>query len=79
MKVRVHVYGTLRQDFPDPQASEGIDIEMSAGTTVKDFLAFVNISASRGAAVVRDGLVLKADEEIRDGDRLMLFQAAHGG
>jgi sulfur carrier protein ThiS len=79
MKVRVQVYGTLRQDFPGYQPSEGIDIEIPAGATAKDFLMLVNVSASRGAVVVREGLVLKADEKIVDGDRLTLFQAAHGG
>jgi sulfur carrier protein ThiS len=79
MKVRVQVYGTLREYFPGYEPSEGIDCEMDAGGTVKDFLVFMNISPSRGASVVRDGLVLKPDAEIRDGDRLMLFQVAHGG
>ena len=79
MKVKVQVYGTLRNDFPDCQSSDGVDIEMSCGATVKDFLAVVNIPASRGPAVVRGGHVLKLDEELRDGDRLILFQAAHGG
>ena len=59
MKVKVQVYGTLRNDFLECQSPEGVDIEISAGATVKDFLAVVNISASRGPAVVRDGRVLK--------------------
>jgi len=38
MKMRVKLYGTLSQSFPGYQHSQGIEVEIPDGATVKDLL-----------------------------------------
>ena len=79
MKVWVKLYGTLSQLFPGYQPSQGIEVEISEGTTVKDLLALLEISDSQGAVVVVEGRVLKADDKIRRGVPVIILQAIGGG
>ena len=79
MKVKVKLFGTLGQRFPGYQHSEGIEVEFPEGTTVKELLALLEISESRGIVVIMDGRILKADEKIRRGVLVNVFQAFYGG
>ena len=79
MKVKVKLYGTLNLLIPDYKPSEGIEIEIPDGATVKDLLAHLNISEMRGVAVIAGGRVLKADEKVQDGLPLDVFQSIQGG
>jgi molybdopterin synthase sulfur carrier subunit len=77
MNVQVKLYGTLR--FPGYQPSQGIEVEIPDGTTVKDLLALLEISESQRAVVIVEGRILKADDEIRPGVPVSVLQAIHGG
>ena len=79
MKVWVKLYGTLSQQFPGYQPSQGIDVEIPNGATVKDLLALLEISESQGAVVVAEGRVLKADDKIQRGVPVIILQAIRGG
>ena len=79
MRMRVKLYGTLSQQFPDYRHSEGIEVEIPEGTTVKDLLARLEISESQGAVVAMEGRILKADDKIRCGVPVNVLQAIHGG
>jgi sulfur carrier protein ThiS len=79
MKVKVKLYGTLRQPFPDYQHSQGIEVEIPDGATVKDLLALLEISESRGAVVIVEGRILKADDKFRCGVPVSVFQTIQGG
>jgi sulfur carrier protein ThiS len=79
MKLRVKLYGTLSQQFPGYQHSEGIEVEIPDGGTVKDLLAHLEISEKQGAVVVRDGQILKADDIIRNGVHIHVLQSLSGG
>jgi len=79
MKVSVKLYGTLSQQFPDYRHSEGIEVEVPEGTTVKDLLDRLQISESQGALVAMEGRILKADDTMRCGVPVNLLQAIHGG
>lgn len=52
---------------------------MTAEATIKDFLAFLKIPKSHCAMVVRNGHVLKADEQINHEARHLLIPAVYGG
>jgi molybdopterin synthase sulfur carrier subunit len=77
MNVKVKLYGTLR--FPGYQPSQGIEVEIPDGTTVKDLLALLEISESQRAVVIVEGRILKMDDEIRCGVPVSVLQAIHGG
>lgn len=79
MKVRVKLYGTLSQHFPGYQHSQGIEVEIPTGATVKDLLDLLEISESQGAVVIMDGRVLKPDDQIQQGVQVNVLQAIRGG
>jgi sulfur carrier protein ThiS len=79
MKVSVKLYGTLRQQFPDYRHSEGIEVEVPEGTTVKDLLDRLQISESQRAVVAMEGRILKEDDAMRCGAPVNILQAIHGG
>jgi len=79
MRMKVKLYGTLSQQFPDYRHSEGIEVEIPEGTTVKDLLACLEISESQGAVVAMEGRILKPDDKIRCGVPVNVLQAIHGG
>jgi sulfur carrier protein ThiS len=79
MKIRVRLYGTLRQNPAASVASEGIEFELPEGATVRDLLRLLGISESRGAAVVMGGRVLAPEDEMQSEARVDVFQSIGGG
>jgi thiamine biosynthesis protein ThiS len=79
MKVKVKLYGTLSSHIPEYKLPQGIDVEIPDGATVKDLLSHLEILETRGAAVIANGRVLKADDEVQDGSSLDVFQSIQGG
>jgi sulfur carrier protein ThiS len=79
MKLRVKLYGTYSQRFPGYQHSQGIEVEIPDGATVRDLLALLEISESQGAVVITEGRVLKADDKMRCGVPVNVLQAVRGG
>jgi sulfur carrier protein ThiS len=79
MKIRVRLYGTLRRDPPAGGQSEGIEVELPQGATVRDLLRLLGISEARGVAVVMGGRVLAADEVMKTAGHVDIFQSIGGG
>jgi len=79
MKLRVKLFGTLSQRFPGYQHSQGIEVEIPDGATVKDLLALLEISESQGAVVAMEGRIRKPDDKMRCGVSVHVLQAIHGG
>ena len=79
MKVRVKLYGTLSQRFAGYRHSQGMEVEVPNGATVKDLLALLEISESQGAVVITEGRILKADDKMQPGVPANVLQAIGGG
>ena len=79
MEVRVKLYGTLSQRFPDYQPSQGMQVEIPDGATAKDLLALLEIPESQGAVIVAEGRVLKGDDRIQCGVSVTVLQSIGGG
>ena len=79
MKVKVKLYGTLSSHIPEYKPSQGIEVEIPDGATVKDLLTYLKILETRGAAVIANGRVQKADDELQDGSSFDVFQSIQGG
>ena len=79
MKIRVKLFGTLPQRYPDYDSSQGLEVEIFDGANVKDLLARLEISASDGGLVAIDNLVVRHDHELKDGASVRIFQRAFGG
>jgi thiamine biosynthesis protein ThiS len=79
MKVMVKLYGTLSLHVSEYKPFQGLEIEIPDGATVKELLAHLEIFEMRGAAVIANGRVLKADDKVQDGSTLDVFQSIQGG
>jgi molybdopterin synthase sulfur carrier subunit len=79
MKVEVKLYGTLAQHFLDCLPSQGMEVELPDGVTVKGLLALLEIPESQRAVVIVEGRILKADDQLRDGVPVSIMQAVGGG
>jgi sulfur carrier protein ThiS len=79
MKVRVKLFGILSQRVPGYQQSQGMEIEVPDGATVKDLLALLDISEPRGVTVAVEGRILKADDRIGCGAPVHVLQILSGG
>ena len=54
-------------------------VELPAGTTVAGLLAAVGIDRGRTLIVGRDGWAIDLDDEVRDGDRILVSPVFSGG
>lgn len=79
MRVKVKLYGTLSQRFPEYRHSEGLEVEIPEEATAKELLALLGISESQGAVVIMEGRVLKADDKIPGGSPVNVLQTIYGG
>jgi sulfur carrier protein ThiS len=79
MKVTVKIYGTLCQHVPDYKRTDGLELEMPVGATVKDLLALLRISQAQGVLVIMEGRVLNVDSPVRNGALVNVMQAVGGG
>ena len=79
MKVRVKLFGTLPQRYPDYDSNRGLEVEIPDDATVKDLLAHLEFSAADGGLVTIDNQVVQHDHELEDGVSLRIFQRAFGG
>ena len=81
MKVKVNLYGTLAQKVPGYQQSQGIEVEVPEGATVKELLSILQIPAlgHDKAVVAIDGRIRKANDEIPSDAHAQIFQPMHGG
>jgi len=79
MRITAKLYGTLSHRFPGYQQGQGMEVEIPDGATVKDLLALLEISESKGTVVAMEGRILKGDDTIRRGVPVHVFNAIHGG
>ena len=79
MKLKVKLFGTLGQRFPNYQPSQGIEVGIPDGATAQDLLALLEIPESQRAVVIVEGRILKVDDEIPGGVPVNIVQAIGGG
>ena len=79
MKIRVKLFGTLPQRYPDYDPSQGLEVGIPDGAKVKDLLTRLKIFASDGGLVVIDNLVVQHDDALKEGASVRIFQSAFGG
>jgi sulfur carrier protein ThiS len=54
-------------------------LELPAGTTVAGLLEAIGIDPARPLIVGRSGWAIEADDEVRDGDRILVSPVFSGG
>ncbi len=56
-----------------------MELELPAGSTIKDLLGHLNIPPDKGIAVSMDGLIAGSDIEIKDDATIVLLNPLAGG
>jgi sulfur carrier protein ThiS len=79
VNVRVKLFGLLPRRFPGYDPEKGLEVDLPSGARVKDLLAQLDISKEEGGIVAVEGLVQKAEAELRDGSVLHVFHPIVGG
>jgi len=79
MNVRVKLFGLLSRRFPGYKPEQGMEVELPHGARVRDLLARLDISKEDGGIVAVDGLVQKAETELKDGSMIYVFHPIAGG
>jgi sulfur carrier protein ThiS len=79
MKVRVKLFGTLPQRYPEYDPDDGLEVEIPDGARVKDLLAYLELSASDGGVAAIENLVVNVEEKLKEGVCVRIFQGAFGG
>jgi len=55
------------------------ELDVAPGTTLADLLAMIAIDTSRPMIFARNGQVIRPDEEIKAGDRILISPIFSGG
>ena len=79
MRVRVGIFGTFRQRFPNYQPAQGMEVDLPEAATVRDLLKILDLSESQEAVVIAEGRVLGADDKLQPGVPVNVMQTIGGG
>jgi len=79
MKVRVKLYGTLRQSFPDYTPAHGIEVVIPEGAKVRDLVARMKIPNAKWAIVSKGERIMRPDDLLGSGDVVRVFEPVFGG
>jgi sulfur carrier protein ThiS len=79
MKIKVKLFGTLGQRFPDYDHEQGMDVEIPDGARVKDLLASLEFSKTGKAVAAVGGRIVDPEYRLEDGTAVHLLQAGSGG
>ena len=79
MKLVVKLYGTLGRSYQGYRHDDGMEVEIPEGTTVRELLARLKISESQRPAVIVEGRILRAEDEIPHRALVNIFQSIRGG
>ena len=79
MKIRVRLFGTLGNNFPDHEPGVGFEIEIAEHAKVGDLLVQLKIGKSDGAVVAMNGRIMEPDDILPGGAVVHVFQSVFGG
>jgi len=79
MKLKIRVFGTLTERFPNYDHEKGIDVEITDGARVRDLLDHLKITEPEPGIVVAEGRVRGGDEELQSTWTVDIFQSIFGG
>ena len=78
INVRVTLFGTLRRFAPDGDGG-AIDLRLPPGATIAQLREAIGLPAATAITVGVNGAQADETSALRDGDRVVLFNAMSGG
>ena len=79
MKVELILYASLRNCLPAQYGKNSCIMEVEEGTTIGKLLAKLQIPPEAARILFRNGVQVKGDEVLKDGDRVGAFPPVAGG
>ncbi len=79
MKIRVHVYGTLRKLFSEYDVDKGLEVETSNEATISDLISHLEIPINRVGVVSVNGDLVGKSHQLQSEDLVHVFQPIFGG
>ena len=79
MKIKLEVFGSLRQHLPGYDPEQGVEVEIPAGTTLSGLFAKLNLPVSESNMVTVDNRLAEEDEPLRDGASVLVLPYVGGG
>jgi len=79
LKVRVKLFGTLGQDFPGYDSLNGLDVDIPDEARIKDLLAWLDISETKGFMVTMANSISKPTDKLVNGETIQILQTLAGG
>ena len=79
MKVKVRLFGTLGNQFPDHDPLDGFEVEIPEDANVGDLLDQLDIPISKIGPVSVEGHLVKAAKILKTGDFIRIYRPIFGG
>jgi sulfur carrier protein ThiS len=79
MALRVEVDSYLRKYLPGYDPAKGIELEYKPGVTPAQVIRELGIPTAEASIITVNRSVVRADQELHDGDLVGLFPVALGG
>lgn len=79
MKITLHLFASLAEYLPDQTKGNPNLLDIEEGTTVKGLIDLLRIPPDSPRIIFRNGLKVRADETLAEGDRVGMFPPLAGG
>jgi molybdopterin synthase sulfur carrier subunit len=79
MEIELHLYASLKRDFPSTGDGTSKRIEVEEGTTIEDLLDRLSIPAETVRIILLNGVHAGGGEILKNEDRLGVFPPLAGG
>ncbi|NNL78738.1 MAG: hypothetical protein HKO68_20590 [Desulfobacterales bacterium] len=79
MRIQVILFGTLRNGLPNHDPTQGLQVELTEGSSVGDLVDYLEIPRAGLGLVSVGGMPVKADAKLADQDCARVFQPIAGG
>ena len=79
MKVKVRLFGTLGNKFPDHDPLSGFKVEIPKDASVNDLIDQLDIPKPKIGLVSVQGRLAKSDKTLKQGDYIRIYRPIFGG
>lgn len=79
MKVKLEVFGSLRQQLPGYDPERGLEVDIPKGTKLSGLFERLNLPVSENSMVTVDGRLAEEDETLTPGASVLVLPYVGGG
>lgn len=79
MRIEVNLFASLRRYLPEQAEGNSFSMQLEQGATVGQVLEKLNIPGEMPKIIFINGLIVKSEAILKDGDRAGIFPPVAGG